>query len=66
MYDDIFIFIYFHLCLHLFFSRLQGLTESFYDEIKSLPFEDNTGEQVMGSNNGSSRNGRLKRRKACT
>ncbi|KAJ1442757.1 Sas10/Utp3/C1D [Sesbania bispinosa] len=48
-------------------NGLQGLTESFYDEIKTLPFEDNTGTgEVMGSNNGSSRNGRLKKRKACT
>ncbi|KAL2339975.1 hypothetical protein Fmac_007915 [Flemingia macrophylla] len=47
-------------------NGLQGLTESFYDEIKTLPFEDKMGEQLMGSSNGSSRNGRLKKRKACT
>ncbi|XP_061371750.1 uncharacterized protein LOC133314303 [Gastrolobium bilobum] len=41
----------------------QGLTESFFDEVKTLPFEDKAGDQVMGSNNGSSRNGRLKKRK---
>ncbi|CAJ1974053.1 unnamed protein product [Sphenostylis stenocarpa] len=45
-------------------NGLQGLTESFYDEIKTLPFEDNTGEQVMGSSNGRSRNSRLNKRKA--
>ncbi|XP_027356051.1 neuroguidin [Abrus precatorius] len=44
-------------------NGLQGLTESFYDEIKALPIEDETGEQVMGSSNVSSRNSRLKKRK---
>ncbi|KAK7406182.1 hypothetical protein VNO78_07802 [Psophocarpus tetragonolobus] len=44
-------------------NGLQGLTESFYDEIKALPFEDKNREQVMGSSNGSSRNNRLKKRK---
>ncbi|XP_020219238.1 neuroguidin [Cajanus cajan] len=44
-------------------NGLQGLTESFYDEIKTLPFEDKTGEQVMGSRTGSSRNNKLKKRK---
>ncbi|RDY00644.1 Neuroguidin, partial [Mucuna pruriens] len=47
-------------------NGLQGLTESFYDEIKTLPFEDKIGEQVMDSGNGSSRKNRLKKRKACT
>ncbi|KAG5034502.1 hypothetical protein AAZV13_04G088100 [Glycine max] len=47
-------------------NGLQGLTESFYDEIKTLPFEDKTGEQVVGSSNGSRTNNRLKKRKACT
>jgi len=42
---------------------LQGLTESFYDEIKTLPFEDRTEEQVMGSGNGSSRKSRVHKRK---
>ncbi|KAJ1424733.1 Sas10/Utp3/C1D [Sesbania bispinosa] len=32
-------------------NGLQGLTESFYDEIKTLPFEDNTKEQLVGANN---------------
>lgn len=44
-------------------NGLQGLTESFYDEIKTLPFEDKSGEQITGSSNGSSRYGRLKKRK---
>ncbi|XP_057437217.1 uncharacterized protein LOC130729456 [Lotus japonicus] len=44
-------------------NGLDGLTESFFDEIKTLPFEDETGEQVMGSSKGSNRNGRLKKRK---
>ncbi|KAK7311662.1 hypothetical protein RJT34_09942 [Clitoria ternatea] len=44
-------------------NGLQGLTESFFDEIKALPFEDKIGEQGMGSSNGSSRNSKLKNRK---
>ncbi|KAK8465251.1 hypothetical protein PHAVU_009G035100 [Phaseolus vulgaris] len=44
-------------------NGLQDLTESFYDEIKTLPFEDKTGEQLMGSGNGSSRNKRVHKRK---
>ncbi|XP_052731812.1 uncharacterized protein LOC108331826 isoform X3 [Vigna angularis] len=44
-------------------NGLQGLTESFYDEIKTLPFEDRTGEQVMGSGKGSSRKSRVHKRK---
>ncbi|KAL5145285.1 Neuroguidin [Glycine soja] len=47
-------------------NGLQGLTESFYDEIKTLPFGDKTGEQVIGSSNGGRTNNRLKKRKACT
>ncbi|TKY74418.1 Neuroguidin protein [Spatholobus suberectus] len=44
-------------------NGLQGLTESFYDEIKTLPFEDKVGDQLMGSSNGRSRNNKLKKRK---
>ncbi|KAF7830033.1 neuroguidin-like isoform X1 [Senna tora] len=38
---------------HLKKSRngLQGLTESFFDEIKTLPVGDKSGEQMMGSSN---------------
>ncbi|KAK7282908.1 hypothetical protein RIF29_12023 [Crotalaria pallida] len=43
-------------------NGMQGLTESFFDEIKTLPFEDKSGD-LMGSGNGRSRNGRLKKRK---
>lgn len=59
---------YLHLHLCLFFSRMQGLTESLFDEIKGLPFEDDTGEQTMGFKKGSRRNekhGKLKKRKVC-
>ncbi|MED6130811.1 hypothetical protein PIB30_004232 [Stylosanthes scabra] len=44
-------------------NGMQGITESFYDEIKSLPFEDKGGEDIMGSSKGSSRKGKLKKRK---
>lgn len=64
MVTYLFIYIPLHLCL--FFFRMQGLTESFFDEIKTIPFEDNDGEKLKGSNDGSSRNGRMKKRKACT
>ncbi|KAL4358883.1 hypothetical protein AHAS_Ahas08G0021900 [Arachis hypogaea] len=30
-------------------NGMQGLTESFFDEIKSLPFENKGGEDIMGS-----------------
>ncbi|CAI8610159.1 unnamed protein product [Vicia faba] len=49
-------------------NGIQGLTESLFDEIKGLPFEDDTGEQTMGFKMGSRRNGKhgkLKKRKAC-
>ncbi|CAI8603539.1 unnamed protein product [Vicia faba] len=49
-------------------NGMQGLTESLFDEIKGLPFEDDTGEQTMGFKMGSRRNGKhgkLKKRKAC-
>lgn len=47
-------------------NGMQGLTESLFDEIKGLPFEDDTGEQTMGFKKGSRRNGKhgkLKKRK---
>ncbi|XP_054787343.1 uncharacterized protein LOC129293417 [Prosopis cineraria] len=44
-------------------NGLQGLTESFFDEIKTLPFGDKSGEQVMGSSNDGIRKGKLKKRK---
>ncbi|KAK7351214.1 hypothetical protein VNO77_10501 [Canavalia gladiata] len=44
-------------------NGLQGLTESFYEEIKTLPFEDKSGEKAMGSSNGSSRISRLNKKK---
>ncbi|KAJ0026222.1 hypothetical protein Pint_08508 [Pistacia integerrima] len=49
---------------HLKKSRngLLGLTESFFDEIKTLPIEDN-GEQPTSMNNGRSVMGKLKKRK---
>ncbi|CAI8596645.1 unnamed protein product [Vicia faba] len=49
-------------------NGMQGLTESLFDEIKGLPFEDDTGEQTMGFKMGSRRNGKhgkLKKRKTC-
>ncbi|OIW14561.1 hypothetical protein TanjilG_14947 [Lupinus angustifolius] len=30
-------------------NGMQGLTESFFDEVKTLPFEDKSGDQMMGS-----------------
>ncbi|KAK2391511.1 neuroguidin [Trifolium repens] len=44
-------------------NGMQGLTDSLFDEIKGLPFEDNTGEQTRGFKKGSKRNGKLKKRK---
>ncbi|XP_004513240.1 uncharacterized protein [Cicer arietinum] len=44
-------------------NGMQGLTDSLFDEIKGLPFEDNTGDHAMGYKNGSRRNGKLKKRK---
>ena len=54
---------YLHPCL--LFCRMQGLTESLFDEIRVLPFEDDTREKTMGSRNGGKRNGKLKKRKVC-
>ncbi|CAK9186575.1 unnamed protein product [Ilex paraguariensis] len=50
---------------HLKKSRngLLGLTESFYDEIKTLPLEDSTGEQITGLNNANGGVTKLKKRK---
>ncbi|KAF5751586.1 Sas10/Utp3/C1D family isoform 1 [Tripterygium wilfordii] len=50
---------------HLKKSRngLLGLTENFYDEIRSLPLGDNGGEQTTGFHNVSNRVGKLKKRK---
>lgn len=44
-------------------NGMQGLTESLFDEIRVLPFEDDTREKTMGSRNGGKRNGKLKKRK---
>ncbi|CAK8573347.1 unnamed protein product [Lathyrus sativus] len=47
-------------------NGMQGLTENLFDEIKGLPFEDDTGEQTMGFKKGPRRNGKhgkLKKRK---
>ncbi|XP_073224186.1 uncharacterized protein [Cicer arietinum] len=44
-------------------NGMQGLTDSLFDEIKGLPFEDNTGDHAMAYKNGSKRNGKLKKRK---
>jgi len=43
-------------------NGLLGLTDSFYDEIKTLPLEDDNSEQVTGLDYGS-RKGKLKKRK---
>ncbi|KAF5955462.1 hypothetical protein HYC85_008318 [Camellia sinensis] len=50
---------------HLKKSRngLLGLTDSFYDEIKSLPLEDNVGEQMTGFGNDNSGERRPMKRK---
>ena len=68
MHDDTFTYFLLTLTSVFIFSRMQGLTESLFDEIKGLPFEDDTGEQTMGFKMGSRRNGKhgkLKKRKAC-
>lgn len=44
-------------------NGLQGLTESFFDEIKTLPFGDKSGEQMIGSSNDGRRKAGLKKRK---
>lgn len=44
-------------------NGMQGLTESLFDEVRVLPFEDNTGEQTTRSRNSGRRNGKLKKRK---
>ncbi|KAJ9166453.1 hypothetical protein P3X46_021205 [Hevea brasiliensis] len=50
---------------HLKKSRdgLLALTDGFFDEIKTLPLEGDTGDQTKNFNNGSSATGRLKKRK---
>ncbi|XP_062177302.1 uncharacterized protein LOC133882204 [Alnus glutinosa] len=50
---------------HLKKSRngLHGLTDSFYDEIKSLPLDDDISEQATGLNYGSTRPGKFHKRK---
>ncbi|XP_059635161.1 uncharacterized protein LOC132277336 isoform X2 [Cornus florida] len=50
---------------HLKKSRngLLGLTDSFYDEIKTLPLEDNVDEATTGFNDGGSGERELKKRK---
>ncbi|KAI4355977.1 hypothetical protein L6164_000031 [Bauhinia variegata] len=50
---------------HLKKSRngLQDLAENFYDDIKTLPFEDKSEEQTIGASHGGSTIGRLKKRK---
>lgn len=44
-------------------NGMQGLTESLFDEVRVLPFEDDTGEITTGSRKGGRRNGKLKKRK---
>ncbi|XP_028804501.1 neuroguidin [Neltuma alba] len=44
-------------------NGLQGLTESFFDEIKTLPFGDKSGDQITVSSNDGRRKGGLKKRK---
>ncbi|XP_058781240.1 uncharacterized protein LOC131655375 [Vicia villosa] len=47
-------------------NGMQGITESLFDEVKGLHFEDDSGEQTMGFKKGSKRNGKhgkLKKRK---
>ncbi|XP_062163079.1 uncharacterized protein LOC133870059 isoform X1 [Alnus glutinosa] len=50
---------------HLKKSRngLLGLTDSFYDEIKTLPLDDDVSEQASGFSYGSSRTGKFNKRK---
>ena len=49
-------------CFLIFYTRLLGLTESFYDEIKALPLEDDNSKQATGFGYGSAK-GKLKKRK---
>lgn len=44
-------------------TRLLGLTDGFYDEIKSLPLEENDGEQMAGFDNVNGRERKFKKRK---
>ena len=46
----------------IFYTRLLGLTESFYDEIKALLLEDDNSKQATGFGYGSGK-GKLKKRK---
>ena len=46
----------------IFDTRLLGLTESFYDEIKALLLEDDNSKQATGFGYGSGK-GKLKKRK---
>lgn len=39
------------------------MTDSFYDEIKTLPLEEGSGEKMAGFNNSSSGRRKLKKRK---
>lgn len=43
--------------------RLLGLTDSFYDEIKALPLEEDFGEKMASFNNSSSGGKKFKKRK---
>lgn len=52
-------------CFSSVYTRLLGLTDSFYDEIKSLPLDDDISEQANGLNYGSTRPGRFNKRKVC-
>ena len=46
----------------IFYTRLLGLTESFYDEIKALLLKDDNSKQATGFGYGSGK-GKLKKRK---
>lgn len=52
-------------CFSSVYTRLLGLTDSFYDEIKALPLDDDISEHASGFNYGSSRTGKFNKRKVC-
>ena len=51
-------------CFLIFYTRLLGLMESFYDEIKAVPLEDDNSERAIGFGYGSGK-GKLKKCKVC-
>jgi U3 small nucleolar ribonucleoprotein protein LCP5 len=50
-------------CFSSAYTSLLGLTENFYDEIKTLPLDDDISEQATGVNYGSNRMGKFNKRK---